>query len=90
MLEIDARILAAIEEIKLSGVYQYDKEIAEKLGMKKQNLSLIRKQDGVASFTVEQIYRFCKTFKYDANFIMGITKSRKMLNSSSLQTLDQS
>lgn len=75
MKEIDELILKLIETLKLEGRIQYDTDFCSAIGLKKQNLTRIKK--GAAHFTVYHIHMICKQYKVNPAYLLLLSRNQK-------------
>lgn len=68
------RMLELIELLKTNGQISTTQEFLDVIGMKKQNIRIIKLGDG--RFTPEQIRLACKTYKVSADWIFGLKKEK--------------
>ena len=74
MTSTDNKILEMIERLKQLKVIRFDSDFCRDIGIKKQNLSVIKSNPN-CSFTVEQIHAICKVYNVNANWIFDIEKN---------------
>lgn len=56
------------------------REFLAGIGMTNTNIYSVR--DGLRSFTHEQVYKACKTYNIDMNWIYGLSNSMHLINTS--------
>lgn len=70
---IDQRMLDVPILLKSDGRIRYIKEYLEEMNMHRQNIQKIK--SGQISFTKEQILRVCKSYRINANWLLGLEKN---------------
>jgi transcriptional regulator with XRE-family HTH domain len=76
MYESDIKIFELIQSLKSLGIFDFDYEFCNNIGLLKQNLSRIKQ--GKAHFTANHIQKICNVYKVNANWIFGT--SEKVFN----------
>lgn len=74
MENIDSKILSLIIELIALGKVDSDADFCKQIGLLKQNLTRIRK--GIAHFTPVHIANISKVFNINANWILGVEKTK--------------